>query len=181
MDLPIDSKTSDFQIYSKGDILLKRLLNYYTSEKKAIICDITQGRTNLSLRIIDWFVTNYSKNNRVRYNHNGVEVSVYTDYKNQLRAFSKKMFDPFCRRKREEIEGIGTTTIGQMNFFKWAIEKGVLNYIFSKAKEIECSMNYSNSIKNKKTTLEDDSSVIKHQNTGGFIRETGNEYIVKFN
>jgi len=63
MDLPIDSKTSDFQIYSKGDILLKRLLNYYTSEKKAIICDITQGRTNLSLRIIDWFVTNYSKNN----------------------------------------------------------------------------------------------------------------------
>ena len=181
MDLPIDSKTSDFQIYSKGDILLKRLLNYYTSEKKAIISDITQGRTNLSLRIIDWFVTNYSKNNRVRYNHNGVEVAVYTDYKNQLRAFSKKMFDPFCRRKREEIEGIGTTTIGQLNFFKWAIDKGVLNYIFSNAKDIECSMNYTNSIKNKKKNVGNAISVIKNEIRPGFIRETGTEYVVKFN
>ena len=30
MDLPIDSKSSDFHVYSKGDILLKRLLDYYT-------------------------------------------------------------------------------------------------------------------------------------------------------
>ena len=166
----------------KMDILLESLYKYYKEEENITkLLEVIEVNNKISLRIIDWFVTNYSKNNRVRYNHNGVEVSVYTDYKNQLRAFSKKMFDPFCRRKREEIEGIGTTTIGQMNFFKWAIEKGVLNYIFSNAKEIECSMNYSNSIKNKKITLEDDSSVIKLQNTAGFSRETGNEYIVKFN
>tara|TARA_B100000427_G_C15509536_1_gene595559 strand:- start:431 stop:976 length:546 start_codon:yes stop_codon:yes gene_type:complete len=181
MDLPIDSKSSDFHVYSKGDILLKRLLDYYTIEKMTILSDITQGRTNLSLRIIDWFVTNYSKNKGVRYNYNGYDVAVYIDYKNQLRAFSKKMFDPFCRRKREEVEGIGTTTIGQMNFFKWAIEKGVLNYIFLNAKEIERSMNEATSIKNKKDGMTQDNCMVKPQEKPGFIREVGTEFIVKFN
>ena len=55
------------------------------------------------------------------------------NYKSQLKAFSKKQFDPFCRRKRikfdyEKSKNI-ITTIGQLNFFKWIIENKILDYI----------------------------------------------------
>ena len=38
------------------------------------------------------------------------------------------MFDPFCRWKRLKFHDI-ETTVGQLNFFEWAITDDVLNYI----------------------------------------------------
>lgn len=61
----------------------------------------------------------------------GQEFIVYLNYKSQLKAFSKKLFDPFCRRERIQFQ-IGTqepfvTTVGQLNFFRWAFEKNILD------------------------------------------------------
>ena len=105
MDSPIASKKP---CEGKKEMLLRKLLSYYTKEKLSYVKSIVSGDTVLSLRIIDWFVTNYSRMNNVIYGEN---FNVYNDYKNQLRAFSKKLFDPFCRRERIEIEGIGVTTV----------------------------------------------------------------------
>ena len=49
-----------------------------------------------------------------------------------------------------------TTTVGQLNFFRWAIENGVMNYITDNLSEIEDDMNSSvrnlyNRNKSKKT------------------------------
>jgi hypothetical protein len=67
------------------------------------------------------------------------------NYKNQLKAYSKKLFDPFCRRERISFQIPGheafLTTVGKLNFFRWAIEKGILEYIKGHQQDIEKEMN----------------------------------------
>jgi hypothetical protein len=66
-----------------------------------------------------------------------------------LKAYSKKRFDPFCRWDRITIPYTnGTyiqTTIGQLNFFKWAIENNIVQYIEQHYDTIEDDMNARNS------------------------------------
>ena len=75
-------------------------------------------------------------------------------YKTQLKSYSKKKFDPFCRRDRIEFTVGGETiisTIGQLNFFKWAINNSILDHIKINYKCIENDMNICyNSIHKKK-------------------------------
>jgi hypothetical protein len=70
---------------------------------------------------------------------------VYFHYKRELSAYSKRLFDPFCRRERIQFEARGhepfVTTVGQLNFFRWAIEKDILKYIELNRETIEKDMN----------------------------------------
>jgi hypothetical protein len=90
------------------------------------------------------------------YTANGQEFVVYMNYKNQLKAYSKKLFDPFCRRERISFQVPGhepfLTTVGKLNFFRWAIEKDILTYIKGHQTEIEREMNVSMRELAKKTT-----------------------------
>ena len=69
---------------------------------------------------------------------------VYDEYKQKLRAYSKRRFDPFCRWERIQVpyceNQMIETTIGQLNFFKWAIENHILEYIQDNYKDIEKDM-----------------------------------------
>jgi hypothetical protein len=72
----------------------------------------------------------------------------------KLRAYSKKRFDPFCRWERINVpHKNGTTyiqtTLGQLNFFKWAIENQVLRYIHDNYSVIESDMNIRNNTSRK--------------------------------
>ena len=88
---------------SKEETLINFLLNYYKT-KITLFSDIIYQNTPLSLRLLDWLVTNYSKKYNIIYPLNNsnetVYFNIYLDYKNQLKAYSKKFFDPFCRQKR---------------------------------------------------------------------------------
>ena len=54
-------KTKDIQ--GKSELLLVKLNKFYQDSKnKNDLIKILNGQTKISLRIIDWFVTNYSKN-----------------------------------------------------------------------------------------------------------------------
>jgi hypothetical protein len=120
---------------------------------------VINGTTNISLRIMDWFVTNYSKKHYTVYDleDSGTPAKrfkVYVDYKLKLRAYSKKRFDPFCRWERINVpHKNGTTyiqtTLGQLNFFKWAIENQVLRYIHENYSVIESDMNIRNNTSRK--------------------------------
>ena len=155
-----------------SNILLDSLKEFYIiKENKDKLKEILNNSNNISLRIIDWFVTNYSKKNNTLYFINNKkniitenleeyidlkQFNVYYSYKTQLKSYSKKKFDPFCRRDRIEFN-IGDdkiiSTLGQLNFFKWAINNYILEYISLKYKEIENDMNICyNSINKIKET-----------------------------
>ena len=120
--------------------------------------DGSNNTPKISLRIIDWFVTNYAKKYFVVYDIDDVAMSsattydasrrfkVFNDYKLKLKAYSKKRFDPFCRWTRIRLPNMASeTTLGQLNFFKWAIENRVLEYIEAHYEDIEHDMNTRNS------------------------------------
>lgn len=144
----IDPQTRRKKIHCKQELIITSLQRYYsTLPNLSEVVDLLKGTSDVSLRLIDWFVTNYAKQNTISYILNGQEFSVYMNYKNQLKAYSKKLFDPFCRRERILFEIRGhepfLTTVGKLNFFRWAIEKGILDYIKGHQPEIEKEMNNS--------------------------------------
>lgn len=139
-------------VLSKIDLLMSSLSKFYLDEKNInILIPIVNGVSKISLRVLDWFVTNFCKkhNTVIHYQKDSKaqKLIVHLDYKNQLKAYSKKQFDPFCRRERINfIYGKGNellTTVGQLNFFRWAIEHHVLDYINDNLEIIEADMNNS--------------------------------------
>jgi hypothetical protein len=134
------------KIHCKQELIVASLQRFYNEQENIDeILQILQGTSAISLRLIDWFVTNYAKTHSTSYILNNQEFLVYLNYKSQLKAYSKKLFDPFCRRERILFQ-IGDrptflTTVGKLNFFRWAIEKGILNYIRLNTAEIEKEMN----------------------------------------
>lgn len=135
--LPIipNSDTRKRKIPCRREVLILSLQRFYSSRNDIDkLVPILQGDGDISLRLIDWFVTNYAKKHHVSYHVAGQEFVVYLQYKAQLKAYSKKLFDPFCRRERIMFQcGNGTdsfeTTVGQLNFFRWAFEKNILDYM----------------------------------------------------
>ena len=129
MDMNISSHTT------QNELILSNLKEFYLSNKNYLekMLQIITGETKMSLRIVDWFTTNYSKKYFTIYMLNGERFKVYTDYKLKLKAYSKKRFDPFCRWDRIQIpfshNEFIETTIGQLNFFRWAFEKDILTYM----------------------------------------------------
>lgn len=152
----------------KQDVLMEALtFFFYNNNNIDAMLPIVSGNSNISLRIIDWFVTNYSKKkNTSLLSSNCSETKdikqflVFLNYKAQLKSYTKKQFDPFCRRERinfyydinnnnKYIE----TTVGQLNFFRWAIKNNVIEYIHDNIDDIEKDMNSSlrkNGYKKKK-------------------------------
>ena len=136
---------------TQNDLLMANLMKFYDEDNNLeTMLKIINGESPISLRIIDWFATNYAKKFFTVYEV-GVNrrFKVYTDYKLKLKAYSKRRFDPFCRWDRITIPYVnGTfiqTTIGQLNFFKWALENGVVAYIGGHYAAIEDDMNARNS------------------------------------
>ena len=133
----------------ENSVLLNALQKYYADSKTSSkLLEILKEDNKISLRIIDWFVTNYSKKNNIYYTifetptkkktfvceNNKIlkQFNTYHAYKSQLKSFSKKKFDPFCRRDRLTFDCNGVpieTTVGQLNFFKWAIDNMIIDYI----------------------------------------------------
>ena len=120
---------------------------------------IINGESKISLRIVDWFVTNYAKKYFTVYdteNQRGEKMrfKVHNDYKLKLKAYSKKRFDPFCRWDRISFpydeNNFVETTIGQLNFFKWSLENNIIAYIEKHYEQIEDDMNSRNSTSKKK-------------------------------
>jgi len=151
-------------IPNKQDILMRSLSEYFQiTPNIELILPIINGTSNISLRIIDWFVTNYAKKNNTRLiskiniessnnqsNLNVKQFLVFLNYKSQLKAYTKKQFDPFCRRERIKFfyhpgdpEKYVVTTVGQLNFFRWAIKNNVIEYISNPLTDIERDMNFS--------------------------------------
>jgi len=150
------------KLSTQNDLLMKNLMVFYSNKENIDkMMSIINGESKISLRIVDWFVTNYAKKYYTIYEiktkdgTSSKRFKVYNDYKLKLKAYSKRRLDPFCRWERITIPYDGEkcmeTTIGQLNFFKWAIENHILEYITENYNDIEKDMNNRNS-SSKNTT-----------------------------
>jgi len=162
------SYTISNRLQTQNDLLMNNLMEFYNKNNnlKKIMC-IINGESNTSLRIVDWFVTNYAKKyytvyelkNEYSEDDEKIRFKVYNDYKLKLKAYSKKRFDPFCRWERITVpydeEKLMETTIGQLNFFKWALENKIIDYIEEHYSVIEKDMNVRNSTSKRMMKIED--------------------------
>ena len=164
------------------ELLLTSLSEFYKKNEyhRKTLKDIIETKHELSLRMIDWMVTHYSKNNNIIYwikeNDNSIyeicpnniekykKINLYLDYRSQLKSYTKFNFDSFRRHDRitfildPEKEITIQTTIGQLNFFRWAFANNVIEYAIKNQKTI-----YENMSKNlyKKTSKK--SSLVPRQ------------------
>ena len=149
---------------TQNDLLMKNLMDFYGNKPNlSRMMSIINGESKISLRIVDWFVTNFAKKYYTVYDlytqrgtmQDTIRFKVYNDYKLKLKAYSKRKFDPFCRWERISIpyddEKYMETTIGQLNFFKWAIENKIVEFIESNYEDIEKDMNGRNTTSKRRS------------------------------
>ena len=148
------------------ELLLSSLTTFYSNntEYKLVLKTIIDGKHELSLRMIDWLVTRYAKTNNIiywindndeniyynlpenNYNDKYKKITLYLDYRAQLKSFKKFNFDAFRRHERilfkldDKTDDYIETTIGQLNFFKWAFNNKIINYAIENQKNIYDNM-----------------------------------------
>ena len=120
---------------SRSEVLRKSVETFYNEEKNSnILCDILDKKNGVSLRNLEWFVTNYAKKKNTTYEtRDGKKFSVHCSYKSTLDGYSKKLFDPFCRTEKIQIkipksEKTIQTTVAQLNFIRWCIKNNIVEY-----------------------------------------------------
>jgi hypothetical protein len=190
---------------TQNDLLLVNLLtfynvydtdgNYNSQNNLDKMLKIITGETKISLRIIDWFTTNYAKKYYTNYviegnNNIAKRFKVYNEYKLKLDSYGKNRFDPFCRWDRINIPYTNgkfiETTIGQLNFFKWALENQLIDYIYTHYADIEKDMNTRNSTSKRKEMASDNTKTRKKREELSMsatksIKKEKVEIVVRFN
>jgi hypothetical protein len=180
----------NIKITSQESVIIKTLEKFYEDKFNIdLFIPIVNSDPKMSIRLIDHFVTKYSKIHKINYKlkENDVEqvFNVYTSYKQQLKGFQKRHFDPFSRGDRIPYfiaDSCVITTIGQLNFFKWFISKRVYNYIRDNQEQIDNDMNkkpkcYKKKEKYKKTKLSQPSYVAPISTTCSNYRPINNNLL----
>jgi hypothetical protein len=121
---------------SKTSILLTSINQFYDQEpNRSKLLTILDKSSGISLRNLEWFITNYAKKNNTSFTTTeGKLFTVHCAYKSSLDGYSKKLFDPFCRSQKFPYTIPGTsqeihTTLAQLNFIKWCIKNNIIDYI----------------------------------------------------
>jgi hypothetical protein len=182
---------NDIKITSQENIILKSLYIFYENINNVnILISIINSNLNLSIRLINYFVTKFTKYNKISYKitDNNIESSfnIYTSYKQQLKIYQKKYFDPFSRGDRIPYFLGNTciiTTIGQLNFFKWFISKQILDSLKKYYSIIEIEMNKKNIDKHnnhKKTNVNQKKIIYKQFISTINLTKNNDKIIVNF-
>lgn len=175
-DLRKPKKTG--KIIDSKDLLMISLSKFYNVKSNINkIIPLVEQKSEISLRLVDWFVTNYSKKNNTvitkEKNGNIVHFNVYLSYRNQLKAYQKEKFDPFRRNEHivffYDIDKSIETTHGQLNFFRWVIQNDILEYIEGHVKDIEKDMLATQKNNQNKKRNEDNIKVKAIQTENGVV------------
>lgn len=128
---------------SRSDLLLGSIQEFYSKKENSdCLRDILEKRNGISLRNLEWFITNYSKGNNLTYNtKDGKMFTVHCAYKSSLDGYSKKLFDPFCRTQKFDYKIPNSdsevqTTVAQLNFIRWCIKNNIIEYILSNKQKL---------------------------------------------
>jgi hypothetical protein len=139
--------------------MVDRFFKKSTIEINKKMVDIINANSIISLRVLEWVVTKSNKKSvNIKIGDNEY-FSINIMYKAQLKSYKKKNFDPFRRDRKfyysyDQIDDTKKvlTTLGQLNFFKWAISNKIIDYVEKHYEDINRSMiNYNKEEKIKKT------------------------------
>jgi hypothetical protein len=126
---------------SRSETLLDSINSFYEDPKHSYhLVNILEKKGTVSLRNLEWFITNYAKRQNLTYKtSDGKTFSVHCAYKSSLDGYSKKLFDPFCRADKfvyrvPNTEKEFMTTVAQLNFIKWCIKNNIITYIVDNLK-----------------------------------------------
>jgi hypothetical protein len=133
------------ELPARMKLLLDSLAEFYQNGYfETIVWPIVNAKMKVNTRLLDWFVTNYSLAFPVVYpnpkNPDGEPFNVHDSYEQYENVWKKKLFDPFKRGQRIMFTVAGVsyeTTIAQLNFFRWAIQFGVIQWTIDHKDEIQ--------------------------------------------
>lgn len=117
------------------EVLLDSVLEWYNEDPLRVesFLAIVKRKNGMSLRVIDWLVTNYSKTNCVVLETRGVPRDLNRDYQKNLSAYNKRNMDPFARKNKilimVNVNESRNSTVGQLNFFRWFIKNGINSFL----------------------------------------------------
>lgn len=192
MSTGVTRRREESDLDTKLSLLMKSLTQFYRNTAYIDqMRNIVDQNSVISLRILDWFITNYSKKYRTIITTRERSIDVYQNYKLQLKSFSKKSFDPFCRKNKILFYYTDTdyveTSCGQLCFFRWCFENEILTYVKNNLSAIEQDM--KNSLNDKKSSKKssDESSSSQSQkrkplsvSASRSVSKQSYEYTVKF-
>jgi hypothetical protein len=127
------------------EFLLASLHTFFENRAHLIMMMEVIKNQSLSMRVLDWFVSNYSKKNNIFFiTQEGKHFNIYLEYKSSLKSYSKRFFDPFCRGPRVMFKDHNgkefSTTVGQLNFFRWAIKNELIEQCRKIVDDVENDM-----------------------------------------
>lgn len=168
---------------STSDLLMASLSKFYSVKSNVLrVKPIINGESEISLRLIDWFITNYSKKNHTiitrKVNNNIIHLNVFLSYRSQLKSYSKSYFDPFRRKDRvkfyydNEPKSCVETTIGQLNMFRWILMNDILEYIKDHKDSIELDMIVTQKENQKRKLIKDNMKVRIIETENGTVTKT---------
>jgi len=114
-----------------------------------LLVPVAKQEYDISLRLMDYTMTNWAKKTRIMVEmntaHGKTPWNLFSLYKDWLRFYRRRGFDPFRRRERIFFELPGgderlETTVAQLNFLRWAHTYGILDYVSKHKEEIEEDM-----------------------------------------
>lgn len=171
--LPENSDTSTPTKIAKHGKTIENMMSgiesfFSTSERMGKLLPFLKGTSKISLRMIEWFVFVHAMKNSIGWFHNGEYFNVYLDYQILMDHHKKQLFDPMARKWRKEKRKDGSvvnmyhginffytdkdyvvTSVAQLNFFRWFIGKGILDYMLEHYDTLIVEMNKYNAEKKR--------------------------------
>jgi hypothetical protein len=159
MELTYDNSNvlKKLNLTSQEVLLLKSLEEFYQNNIYfVLLLNIIEGTSNISRRTFEYFVTNYAMKHNISYELEikGIKQMfiVHSSYKDQLKAYKKKYFDPFGRGERIPFfsnDDCIITTIGQLNFYRWFFTKNIYDYCVENYNTIQNELLSNKNIKKR--------------------------------
>lgn len=159
------------------------------------------GTSKISLRMVEWFVFVYCMKQTVDWFVGDEYFNVYLDYQTEMGDNKKQRFDPMGRKWRKETRklkngevttvnvyhGINfyytdddfvVTSVAQLNFFRWFIGKGVLDYMLEHYDTLSVAMNkYNKETKEAKAVKVAKNTGDSKVNSDNKVNETSNKKV----
>jgi hypothetical protein len=153
--------------------MMKKIETFFSkAEHMGKLLPFLRGTSKISLRMVEWFVFVHSMKTTVDWFIGGNYFNVYLDYQAEMLENKKQKFDPMGRKWRKEKRKDGTvvrvyhginffhtekdfivTSVAQLNFFRWFIGKGILDYVVENFDHLSAEMTkFNNEKKEQKST-----------------------------